>query len=320
LSRQTTVNELSKRILGGDVRALARAATLVEAQTAAGRTLLKVLFPHTGKAKIIGVTGAPGAGKSTLVDQLAKMLRDRGHSVGILAVDPSSPFSQGAILGDRIRMQNHHADPGVFVRSMATRGKLGGIAAATLDMALLLDAAGREFVLIETVGVGQGEIEIAKLADITVLVLVPNMGDDVQSLKAGIMEIADLFVINKADLPGAARLEQEIHAMQSLGEKSEREEAAPVRQVSASTGQGIEDLLQVIEQLFKTRTSKNVRAQMWGFRLRDMLRDRLAGMVPEQVIAEHARRVAEMMEDPYSAVDNILASVLREREAVDWCR
>jgi GTPase len=184
----------------------------------------------------------------------------------------------------------------------------------------LLDAAGREFVLIETVGVGQGEIEIAKLADITVLVLVPNMGDDVQSLKAGIMEIADLFVINKADLPGAARLEQEIHAMQSLGEKSERQEAAPVRQVSASAGQGIEDLLQVIEQLFKARMTKNARTQIWGLRLRDMLRDRLAGMIPEQMITEHARRVAEMMEDPYSAVDNIVAIVLREHDDIDWCK
>jgi LAO/AO transport system kinase len=316
LTRHTTVEELSQRILGGDVRALARAATLVEAQTAAGRQLLTTLFPHTGNAKIIGITGPSGAGKSTLADQLTKLLRARGQTVGILAIDPSSPFSQGAILGDRIRMQQHHADPGVFVRSMAARGKLGGVAATTLDMALLLDAAGREFVLVETVGVGQGEIEIAKFADITVLVLVPNMGDDIQSLKAGIMEIADLFVINKADLPGAARLEQEIHAMQNLGETSERQEAAPVRQVSASTGQGIEDLLHVIEQLFKTRMTKNDQARVWTLRLRDMLRDRLAEIIPEQVIAEHAHQVAEMIEDPYSAVDSILARVLREWEAV----
>jgi LAO/AO transport system kinase len=316
LSTYPTVEELSQRILAGNVRALARGATLVEAQAAAGRKLLMELFPHTGNAKIIGITGSPGAGKSTLVDQLTKSFRARGRTVGILAVDPSSPFSQGAILGDRIRMQQHHADPGVFVRSMAARGKLGGIAAATLDMALLLDAAGREFVLIETVGVGQGEIEIAKLADLTVLVLVPNMGDDVQSLKAGIMEIADLFVINKADLPGAARLEQEIRGMQGLGEKSERQEATPVRQVSASTGQGIEDLLHVIEQLFENRMNRSDRARVWTLRLRDMLRDRLAEIIPEQEIEDRARRVAEMMEDPYSAVDSILASVLKERETV----
>jgi GTPase len=316
LSKYTAVEELSQRILAGDVRALARGATLVEAQVAAGRKLLTELFPHTGNAKIIGITGPPGAGKSTLVDQLTSSFRARGRTVGIVAVDPSSPFSRGAILGDRIRMQQHHADPGVFVRSMAARGKLGGIAAATLDMALLLDAAGCEFVLIETVGVGQGEIEIATLADLTVLVLVPNMGDDVQSLKAGIMEIADLFVINKADLPGAARLEQEIRSMQSLGEKSERQEAAQVRQVSASTGQGIEDLLQVIEQLFENRMNRSDRARVWTLRLRDMLRDRVAEIIPEQEIEDRASRVAEMMEDPYSAVDSILARVLKERETV----
>ncbi len=171
---------------------------------------------------IVGITGPPGAGKSTLVDQLAKTVRRNGQTAAIIAVDPSSPFSCGAILGDRIRMQDHHEDPGVFIRSMATRGRLGGLAKATLEMAMLFDAAGRDVVLIETVGVGQDEVDIARLADITVLVLTPGFGDDVQAMKAGIMEIADVFAINKADQPGADRLEQEIRAMQSVGGPSDK--------------------------------------------------------------------------------------------------
>jgi len=200
---------------------VARAATLIENRAAKAHSLLQELFSHTGKATVIGITGAPGAGKSTLVDKIAHQLRAESKQVGIIAVDPTSPYTGGAILGDRIRMLSHHADPGVFIRSMATRGWLGGLAAATTDMALLLDAAGRDFVLVETVGVGQDEVEIAKLADVTVVVLVPGMGDDVQAIKAGIMEIADVFLINKSDLPGADRLEREIKAMQSLSTRKD---------------------------------------------------------------------------------------------------
>src|SRR5580698_6254082 len=192
---------LPQQILSGDLRALARAATLIENRNSAADTLLRELFPHSGHAITIGITGAPGAGKSTLVDKLTHTLRQENKSVGIIAVDPTSPYTGGAILGDRIRMLAHHADPHVFIRSMATRGWLGGVAAATTDMAVLLDAAGKDVVLVETVGVGQDEVEIAKLAAVTVVVLVPGMGDDVQAIKAGIMEIADVFVINKADQP-----------------------------------------------------------------------------------------------------------------------
>src|SRR5580658_3618103 len=207
---------IAEKIVSGDIRALARAASWIEDRRPEAETLLLELFPRTGRAMVLGVTGAPGAGKSTLCDQMVRTLRDEGKSVGVIAVDPSSPYTGGAILGDRIRMQRHHADEGVFIRSMATRGWLGGLARAATEMTLLLDAAGFDVVMVETVGVGQDEVDVARLADVTVVVLVPGMGDDVQAIKAGIMEIADVFVINKADQPGADRLEREIKANQSL--------------------------------------------------------------------------------------------------------
>jgi LAO/AO transport system kinase len=306
------VREIARQIMAGDRRALARAATLIESKTAVGREVLTALFPQTGRARIIGITGPPGAGKSTLADQLAKVIRSGGQTVGILAVDPSSPFTRGAILGDRIRMQDHHSDDGVFIRSMATRGRMGGLAHTTLEMALLLDAAGFDYVFIETVGVGQDEIEIARLADVTVLVLVPGMGDDVQAIKAGTMEIADVFAINKSDLPGANRLEDEIRGMQSLATDEARREAAPLRRVVASEGAGIGDLLAVIEQVFLKRARREARVRAWRFRLRELLEERLASALPEAAIEEHAARVAEKIEDPYSAVDAILEDVLKQ--------
>jgi LAO/AO transport system kinase len=303
--------EAVARIVAHDRRALARAATWVEAQTDAGREVLRLIFPRTGHAKIIGVTGPPGAGKSTLVDQLAKQIRARGQTVGILAVDPSSPFTRGAILGDRIRMQDHHADPGVFIRSTATRGRLGGLSHATLEMALLLDAAGFDFVLLETVGVGQDEIEVARLADVTVLVLVPGMGDDVQAIKAGTMEIADVFVVNKADLPGANRLEDEIRTVQSLATEAERLEAAPLRRVVASEGKGIGELLEVIEAVHAKRARSTSRAASWAYRLRELVHDRIAAALSDDALLAHAERVAAKMEDPYAAVDALFVDLLR---------
>ncbi len=224
-------------ILSGDLRALARAATLIENQDPSAARLLHDVTQHAGHALIVGITGAPGAGKSTLCDQLITLLRAAGQTVGLIAVDPSSPVSGGALLGDRIRMQAHHGDPGVFIRSMATRGAAGGLASATTGLVTLLDGAGRDVVIIETVGVGQSEVEIARLAQATILVLAPGSGDEVQTMKAGVMEIADVFVINKADLPGADKLAQELHDI--AGER-------PILRTVASEGQGIADVLAAV--------------------------------------------------------------------------
>ena len=236
------MNQWATKIREGDARALARAATGVENRDPRALEALRELAPFAGHARIVGITGPPGAGKSTLVDALAAVLRREGKTVAILAVDPSSRISGGAILGDRIRMQQHHADPGIFIRSMATRGATGGLARATADLVMLMDAAGRDYVLIETVGVGQDEVDVAGLAQVTVVVLVPGMGDDVQSIKAGIMEIADVFAINKADQPGADRVERELQSMLSLAEGPK---PAIVRTV-ATEGVGIEELLKAI--------------------------------------------------------------------------
>jgi len=238
------------QIAGGDVRALARAATAIENRTPEAVDLLRQLAPRAGHAVIAGITGPPGAGKSTLVDALARVIRQKNQTVGILAVDPTSRVSGGAILGDRIRMQAHHSDPGVFIRSLATRGASGGLARATADLALLLDAAGKDYVLIETVGVGQDEVAVAAVADITVLVLVPGMGDDVQAIKAGIMEIADIFVINKADHPGADRVEREIQGVLSLGPRADGW-TPPIVKTIATENAGVEQLLEALHDCSK---------------------------------------------------------------------
>jgi LAO/AO transport system kinase len=239
------MTEWATRIRNGDLRALARAATGVENRDPQALETLRELAPFAGRARIIGVTGPPGAGKSTLVNALAAAMRAEGKTVAIVAVDPSSRISGGAILGDRIRMQRHHADPGIFIRSMATRGTTGGLARATEDMVRLMDAAGRDYVLIETVGVGQDEVEIAGLAQTTVVVLAPGMGDDVQAIKAGMMEIADVFVVSKADQPGAERVEREIQTLLSLTNGGGPKPA--IVRTAALDGARIEELLAAIQ-------------------------------------------------------------------------
>jgi LAO/AO transport system kinase len=245
------MNHLARKIREGDERALARSATGIENRDPQALETLRDLAPFAGHAKIVGITGPPGAGKSTLVDALASALRRQGKTLAILAVDPTSRRTGGAILGDRIRMQRHHADPGIFIRSMATRGSLGGLARATAGMVQLMDAAGKDYVLIETVGVGQDEIESAGWAQVTVVVLVPGMGDDVQAIKAGIMEIAGVFAINKSDQPGADRLERELQAMLNLAHGRH----PPIVKTVATEGAGIEELLAAIDQCVPTHKS-----------------------------------------------------------------
>jgi LAO/AO transport system kinase len=302
------MSDWSQKILSGDLRALARATTGIENRSREAETLLKELFPHTGRATVIGITGAPGAGKSTLVDKLIHELRRENKSVGVIAVDPTSPFTGGAILGDRIRMLAHHADPQVFIRSMATRGWLGGLAAATTDLTLLLDAAGREVVLVETVGVGQDEVEIAKLADVTVVVLVPGMGDDVQAIKAGIMEIADVFVINKADQPGPDRLEREIQAIQSLSTRKDSW-VPPIIRTVATDGQGIAETLAAIRSFLGRGDTKDRAVANWKLRLREMLRERLLDRFTDLDFEAAAEEVASRRSDPYTIIDGWLKRI-----------
>src|SRR5665213_1113028 len=297
-------------IRAGDVRAVARAITAIEDHDPRAEDLLRKIFPDTGRSFVIGVTGAPGTGKSTLVDRLAASYRAQGAPVGIIAVDPTSPYTGGAILGDRIRMQSHAGDPGIFIRSMATRGCLGGLARATGDVALVLDAAGKQMVLVETVGVGQDEVDIVRLADCTLVLLVPGMGDDVQNMKAGLMEIADIFVLNKSDREGVERLEADLEAMLHLAPAREGWSPKIIRTV-ATENKGVDELSAAIAQY---RESANAGAEHqerkiehWKSRLLSLageivLKRAVAGADGEAALDKLAREVANRGKDPYAAV------------------
>jgi LAO/AO transport system kinase len=315
--RHASAEQLAERLLAGDRLALARLISAVESGREDARHMLRCLFAKTGRAHVVGVTGPPGSGKSTLTTRLAVAYRSRGKTVGIVAVDPTSPFTGGAILGDRVRMMELHSDPGVFMRSMATRGVMGGLARSTLDVVLLLDAFGKDVVIIETVGVGQDEVEIARAADTTVVVGVPNLGDDIQAIKAGILEIADLLVVNKADLPGADRLVTELRMMLQL--TAPRDWTTPIVQTVATEDRGITELVDRIEEhrtyLEGTGSWHQRRADSARRQVRAIVEDRVQRRL-EQVTAgpawqERFASIAVREQDPYSVADEVLEEVSR---------
>jgi LAO/AO transport system kinase len=313
------MSELSNKLFAAEPRSIGRAITLIESGGPEAAELMKAVFPRTGSATIIGITGAPGAGKSSLVDKLALYYKNHGDKVGIICVDPSSPFSGGAILGDRIRMAALGTDKNIFIRSMATRGNLGGLSRATVDAVAILDAAGFNKVIVETVGVGQDEVEIVKTADVSVVVLVPGMGDDIQAIKAGIMEIGDVFVINKADREGVLRTQKELEALLTLAHRSDMWNP-PIVKTIATESKGTEDLAAAIASYLEFRLtashSGERRQAIARWRLTELLRERLlADLLSRNGTAEKldklAIEVAEKKSDPYSAVEELLQKPAR---------
>ncbi len=308
--------EIVPRLVSGDVRSLARAISLVEENAPGSLAVLKEAFAHAGGATVVGVTGAPGSGKSTLVDRLVARYRSAGRKVGVVAVDPSSAFSGGSILGDRVRMQGHATDSDVFIRSMATRGHLGGLSRATNDAVDLMDAAGYDPILVETVGVGQDEVEVVRTADVVLVVLVPGMGDDIQAIKAGILEIADLFVVNKADRPGADRLVTDLQSMMSLSPPGAKPRPEIVRTIATQEG-GIADLAVGIERFLdasaasrrSARQRERAESRFLAVLTERLLSKVLAGALPEDALPRVAAEIAERRVDPYTAVERVLARV-----------
>ena len=306
-------SELAERVVKGDVRAAARLMRLIDDAQPAAEEALRELWPKTGRAQIVGITGNPGAGKSTLVDRLIAHLRAAGKTVGVVAVDPTSPFTGGAILGDRIRMQDHALDPGVFIRSLATRGQLGGLSRATSDCVRVLDAMGKDVILIETVGVGQDEVEVCRLAHTTVVVVVPGLGDDIQAIKAGILEVADLFAVNKADREGADRTVRDLRSMLELNHVMGKELDIAIVKCVASRGEGVSELWAEIAKHYErlkagpgllereTQRAKSELVEVLRERLLKVALDRLAGQGAQ--LDDLAVRIAQRKTDPYTVAD-----------------
>lgn len=303
--------DLAKEIIKGNPIAIARGISLVENESSKVQEVMKKIFPYTGRSIIVGITGAPGSGKSTLADKLIGVLKKEGKKIGIVAVDPSSPFSGGAILGDRIRMMSHSTDPEIFIRSMATRGHLGGLAKASGEAITILEAAGKDFILIETVGVGQDEVEVVKLADIVLVVLIPGVGDDIQAFKAGIMEIADIFVLNKADSPETDKTERQLKAMLDLGLKNK--DRPSVVKTIATEGKGVESLVEEINEIISRRDQKlkaSRKKKMISWLLKDIVSEKIYKAVAENVkISEfegYIERIYKREVDPYTVADEII--------------
>ncbi len=310
--------DLAQEVIKGNHRAIARAISLVENNRGAAQKMMKKIFPYTGKSLVVGITGSPGSGKSTLVDQMISILRKNGKRIGIVAVDPSSPFTGGAILGDRIRMMRHSADPEIFIRSMAARGHLGGVAKATGEAIAILEAAGKNFVLVETVGVGQDEVEVVKLADIVIVILIPGAGDEIQAFKAGIMEIADIFVLNKADSPEAERTERQLRAVLDLG--FEGEAIPPVIKTVATEGEGVDLLVTEIDRLVKNKSQEFLdsrKKRLISWMLKDIISEKIYQAVTQNVQASEFESLVERIYkreiDPYTVADEIVGRLKKAK-------